>query len=208
MLALAAAVLITAQITGDGKSVDRKIPDDLVTWRWLTYQDRAVLGWGRIDAKGLFVPVNPHPPWPLFERPADEPVDRLAAEKPPTAEIDRADDHSPTSKRDGPTIGALPAFAVNGVVTERIASDGVTLRASDPETAREGRRILMETKAVDAVEKKPPDANCPEDPAKIKIPTPTVQVGPDFEKLGLSALPAVLAVFAGWIYRSSSPPGT
>ena len=202
MLAFAAAVLI-AQVAADGKRIDGDIPDSLVTWRWTTHQDRAVLGWGRINANGNFVPVSPHPPWPLYRPQVDQTGEKpptsgpVGAEKPPSAAIDPNDDHSPIpSKQDGPTIGALPAFAVNGVVTEKIASDGVTLRASDPATAAEGRRILTETK-VDA-EKKAPDDSA------IKIPTPTVQIGPDFEKLGLYGLAVALACFAGWIYRSPS----
>lgn len=159
MMAKMVALVLLSQIAADGLTVDRGIPRDLETWRWTLHAGRAVLGWGKINEAGFFVPTFPRPEWPLFPGSEIKPVE------------------------------GVPLYAVNGVTSQKLPGSGLTLQASDPETAEEAKQALQQLNSASGASKGPL--------------FPPLKLGPDWAEIGLLAVGASMFALSGAILLQS-----
>jgi len=159
MLAKILALALVSQVAADGLTIDPNIPGDLTTWRWTAFDGKAALGWGKINAEGRFTPVSPRPEVPLY------PVEAEAA-----------------------PIEGVPFYAVNGVVANKLDDKGLTIRASDPQTADLAKQALYDGEGMEG---------------KLKPLFPPLSIGPDWTEIGLYGVAAGLFVLSGVIFVRS-----
>lgn len=162
MLAPVLALALVSQVAADGLTIDPNLPRDLTTWRWTAHQGKAALGWGRLNDQNQFVAVSPRPRLPLYPEAEPSPIE------------------------------GVPAFAVNGVVSDKLDGGGLILRASDPDTAEAAKQAFFETSSTEG---------------RLKPLFLPLKIGPDWSVIGLYAIAASLFVLSGvMLLRSRQRP--